>query len=268
MRIARIIEYFLPHVGGMERHAFSLTQEQIKAGHQVDLYIGYGDKNLLPNMRKMPFQFLLMYSKIRRLWFNAWAYRQIRKQHKKSHYDIIHLHGDFIEAYFGGKLSKKLSIPAVITIHAGLNKRFLKPKNAQYFKNIGKIICVSEEIKGDLEKIGIPKEKITVISSGVYLFEFNNADENKISELRNQYSKPILISVGVLRTSKGHKYLIGAYKQLKQKYTSLSLIIIGDGPEKNNLEREAKGLDQVYFLGRQNHCKIVEYMKVADIFVS
>ena len=85
--------------------------------------------------------------------------------------------------------------------------------------------------------------------------------------MREQYPKPILISVGVLRISKGHKYLIEAYKQLKQKYVSLSPIIIGDGPEKSNLENQSKDLGQVYFLGRQNHGKIVEYLKASDIFI-
>ncbi len=268
MHIARIIEYFPPHIGGMERHGLVLSKEQIKLGYEVEVYIGIGDSELLPKIYKMPFQFLPIYSKIRRFWFNFWAYNKVKKVHRKNPYDIIHIHGDFIEAFFGGKLSKKLGIPAVMTIHAGLNKRLLKPKNAEYFKNIGKIICVSNEIAGDLEKIGVPKEKITVISSGIYLLEFNNADENKVSELRNQYGKPILISVGVLRTSKGHKYLVEAYKQLKQKYTSLSLIIVGDGPEKSNLEHESKDLGQVYFLGRQNHDKIAEYLKASDIFIS
>ena len=42
MRIARIIEYFPPHIGGMERHALILSEEQIKLGHDVDVFIGYG----------------------------------------------------------------------------------------------------------------------------------------------------------------------------------------------------------------------------------
>jgi len=267
MRIARVIEYFLPHVGGMERHAFALTQEQIKLGHHVDLFIGFGDENLLPDTCKIFLQFLPMYSKIRRFWFNVWAYRQIQKRHRANSYDIIHLHGDFIEAYFGGKLSKKLGIPAVITIHAGLNKRLLKPKNAEYFKNIGKIICVSDEIAEDLKSIGISENKFVIISSGVYISDFRGVDKNKIATLRYQYSKPIIISVGVLRINKGFEYLIEAFKHIKKAFDSVTLLIIGDGPEKGVLQKKARDLSSVYFLGRQEHDKVIEYLCASDIFV-
>ena len=42
MRIARIIEYFPPHVGGMERHGLTLSFEQHKFGRDVEVFIGYG----------------------------------------------------------------------------------------------------------------------------------------------------------------------------------------------------------------------------------
>ena len=268
MRIARIIEYFPPHLGGMERHGLILSQEQAKLGNDVEIFIGVGDASIFPNIFKAPLGFLPLYSRIRRFWFNFWAFRQIKKRHKKTPYHIIHLHGDFIEAYFGGKLSKKLGIPAVITIHAGLNKWLLKPKNAEYFKNISKIICVSNEIADDLKSIGVSEGKIRVISSGIYVKEFNETDKNVISNLREKYLKPILISVGVLRVSKGFNYLIEAYKFIKQKHTSVTLIIIGDGPEKNNLLMQAKNINDIHFLGLQNHDKIIEYLKAADVFVS
>lgn len=276
MRIARIIEYFPPHIGGMERHGLILSQEQMKLGHQVDIFIGYGgnprsDLKEFPRsdlgIYKMPLQFLPIYSKIRRLWFNFWAMRQIIKRHKKNPYDIIHLHGDFIEACFGGKLSKKLGIPSIITIHAGLNKRLLKPKNAICFKNITKIICVSNEIANDLNSIGVPENKIVIISSGIYFIEFQNIDEGKIAALQNQYSKPIIISVGVLRPAKGFKYLLEAFGKIKEKFFRATLVIIGEGPDRAKLEKQTKNITNINFLGRQDHSKIVEYLKVADIFV-
>ena len=99
MRIARIIEYFPPHIGGMERHGLILSQEQIKLGNEVEVYIGVGSDKLLPRIYKMPLQFLPLYNKARRLWFNVWAYFTVKNNHKKNPYDIIHLHGDFMEAF-------------------------------------------------------------------------------------------------------------------------------------------------------------------------
>ena len=267
MRIARIIEYFPPHIGGMEGHGLILSLEQAKLGHDVEIFIGIGDPSLFKKTFKAPFQFLPLYGKVRRFWFNFWAAWQVKKHHKKNPYNLIHLHGDFLEAHFGGKLSKKLGIPVVITIHAGLNKRFLKSKNAKYFDNIGKIICVSNEIAEDLKSIGIPENKLKVVSSGIYLSEFKNIDENKIATLRNQYSKPIIISVGVLRVNKGFKYLIESFKKIKGKFDAATLLIIGDGSDKNKLEAQAKNIGGIYFLGRQNHDKVIEYLKAADIFV-
>ena len=137
MRIARIIEYFPPHIGGMERHGLILSQEQVKLGYEVDVFIGYGGNNANKSedianaancefnisdsqhshkicrlaLYRMPFQFLPLYSKLRRILFNFWAYNKIKKIHKKNPFDIIHLHGDFVEAYFGGKLAKNLVFP-------------------------------------------------------------------------------------------------------------------------------------------------------------
>ena len=267
MRIARIIEYFPPHIGGMERHGLILSKEQIKLGHEVEVYISVGDNKLLPKIYKMPLQFLPLYNKLRRFWFNIWVYFVVKRQHKKNPYDIIHLHGDFIEAYFGGKLSQKIKIPAVLTIHAGLNKRLLKPKNVQYFKNISKIICVSNEVAEDLKGISVPGNKLTTISSGIYLGDFQNVDENKVAALRNQYSKPIIISVGVLRINKGFKHLIEAFKEMKGKFNASTLLIIGDGFDRNELEEQAKDIGGIYFLGRQEHDKVIEYLKAVDIFV-
>lgn len=267
MRIARIIEYFPPHIGGMERHGLILSQEQVKLGYDVEIFIGVGDTSLFKKTFKASLQFLPLYSKTRRFWFNFWAFRQIKKRHQKNPYDIIHFHGDFIEAFFGGKLSKKLGIPVVITIHAGLNKRLLKPKNAQYFKNISKIVSVNEEIAKDLKSIGIQEGKIEIITSGVYLDEFKNINRDAVVSLRNQYSKPIIISVGVLRVNKGFEYLIGAFKHIKKAFGSATLLIIGDGPEKGALQKKARELSGVCFLGRQEHNKVIEYLEVADIFV-
>jgi len=299
MRIARIIEYFPPHIGGMEGHGLNLSVLQKNDLRcDVEIFIGYGEehwykkwglsehyKNNIETY-KMLAQSLPLYSKKRRICFNFWACSEVEKIHKKNPYDIIHLHGDFIEAYFGGKLSKKLKIPAVLTIHAGLNRRFLKPILklicVYCFRNIDKIICVSEEIKNDLKSIGIPENKLIVISSGINLIEFKdeNINKNEIVNLQKQYSKkPIIISVGALRVNKGFEYLIEAFKLVKKEFNSATLLIIGSSlrviaygsdqkdEEREKLEAQTKGMTDIYFLGRQDHKRVIEYLKISDVFV-
>ncbi len=267
MRIVRIIEYFPPHIGGMERHGLILSQEQVKLGHDVEIFIGVGNTSIFSNIFKAPLGFLPLYSRIRRFWFNFWAYFAVKRQHKKNPYDIIHLHGDFIEAYFGGKLSKKLGIPAILTIHAGLNKKLLKPENKKYFKNIKKIICVSQDIAEELKYIGVSVDKLSVISSGISLSEFGEIKEDDVTAIKNQYPHPVIISVGVLRINKGFNFLIDAFKKVADVFPKATLLIIGDGSERDKLKQLAKDVSGIIFLGKIDHNNVVKYLKAADVFV-
>ncbi len=262
MRIARIIEYFPPRVGGMERHALALSQEQVRLGHEVNVFIGFGDSDYdRLKIYKMPFQFLPLYSKLRRLWFNFWAARQVVKNHKKIPYNVIHCHGDLIEAHFAGRLAERLEIPAILTIHGGLNSKILKNSNARIFNRLHRIICVSLEIRNSLLAIGIGENKLVVISSGIYLKEFSGP------KLVLGFSKPIIISVGVLTKQKGFEYLIEAFRMVENKIPTASLLIIGDGPERRNLLQKTQNLSNIYLFGGVSHEKIVKYLMGSDIFV-
>ncbi len=77
-----------------------------------------------------------------------------------------------------------------------------------------------------------------------------------------------LISISELKPNKRTIDIINAISLLKKKGLSLSLKIIGVGPEKDNLQREVKrfGLEQnVSFLGYQTN--ILEHLKNAKLFV-
>ncbi len=143
----------------------------------------------------------------------------------------------------------------------------MKQKNRKFFNNISKIICVSEEINKDLGNIGVTKDKIRIITSGVRLDEFKNVNKNTVIDLRDKYSKPIIISVGVLRINKGLSHLISAFKEVLNKFNSATLLIIGDGPEKSNLKRQSENTSNIHFLGRQGHDKVIEYLYASDVFV-
>jgi len=108
------------------------------------------------------------------------------------------------------------------------------------------------------------KEKCVVIPFGVDLKRFENFDENKIREIKEKYGD-FLLFVGRLNYYKGVEYLIEAMKEVEA-----NLVIIGEGPERKNLEFRIKNLglgDKIFFLPFQKEDELVNYYHACSVFV-
>jgi glycosyltransferase involved in cell wall biosynthesis len=78
--------------------------------------------------------------------------------------------------------------------------------------------------------------------------------------------KDVVLSVGRLSEEKGHRYLIKAFAKANLKNWELQLV--GDGPQRDNLEQLSEDLgirDSITFLGFQKEVDF--YMQQAQIFV-
>jgi glycosyltransferase involved in cell wall biosynthesis len=79
-----------------------------------------------------------------------------------------------------------------------------------------------------------------------------------------------IVTVGRLHAGKGHDVLLRALKQLLDAGRRASLRIIGAGPERGTLEKQAhlSGLDRsVMFMGTLSEDEIIEQLEDADLFV-
>lgn len=140
----------------------------------------------------------------------------------------------------------------------------------KYGKNVDAIIAISESVKEVLMKGGIPEEIIEVIPSGI---DFSPYDEASSSDyLRQEFSfAPDDYLVGIvahLAEHKGHKYLISATKILKEHTDRIKVIIVGGGPLKFELDKQAEEMkvkDIVYFLGFRED--IPQILSSLDLFV-
>jgi phosphatidylinositol alpha-mannosyltransferase len=79
-----------------------------------------------------------------------------------------------------------------------------------------------------------------------------------------------ILYVGRLERRKGVRYLLRAYSLLQQEEDDLELIIAGDGPERDMLERLADelGLKNVSFLGYVSDETKLQLLRDADLFCS
>lgn len=140
------------------------------------------------------------------------------------------------------------------------------------------IIAVSEGVKESLKKIGIPEEKIKVIYNPYPLKEIQELGKEEVEEVFEK--NPYIITVGRLTKQKGQWHLLRIFKELKEDFSDLKLVIVGEGELKDYLvglsqelglrtfvwDRDILSEDfDVYFLGFQRNP--FKYVSRAKLFV-
>jgi len=149
-----------------------------------------------------------------------------------------------------------------------LKKNYFSRK--KYLRHIDAVIAISEGVKKVLVESGLPAERIEVIPSGIDFTPYKEALAS--DHLRREFAfaeDDFLVGiVAHLADHKGHKYLIRAAKILKEHTSKIKIIIVGEGPLRMELTKEAKdsGVDDfVFFLGfREDVPRILSSL---DLFV-
>jgi glycosyltransferase involved in cell wall biosynthesis len=131
-------------------------------------------------------------------------------------------------------------------------------------------IAVSPVVRDILiQREKISPEKITIISNGIDLTSLDASSPNEIrSELNIGSGQLVISSVGRLHREKGHIYLLRALAELRHEWPDVCAVIVGEGPEADNLRREAdtlSGADNVRFLGFR--ADVVKMIRASDLFV-
>jgi glycosyltransferase involved in cell wall biosynthesis len=132
-------------------------------------------------------------------------------------------------------------------------------------------VAVSAEVKqAILDTLGLPEEDVTVICNGVDVDRYRQPIDR--CGVRRQWGldaeSRLLITVGTLKTQKGHCHLIEAATEITRLHPEAHLLFVGDGKLKLQLQAQsdACGLsDKIHFLG--NRRDVSELLAASDIFV-
>ncbi|MFA5926766.1 MAG: glycosyltransferase family 4 protein [Patescibacteria group bacterium] len=131
--------------------------------------------------------------------------------------------------------------------------------------NTDAVIAVSESVRKFLIDEGlVRRERIVVIPNAVDLRDF----EPRSRAEKQKTNNPIIGSIGNLNSQKGHRFLIEAMSGIIKKYPLATLEIIGDGEDRQSLERFINKLGLEHHISLLGHKKDVEkYLKHWDVFV-
>lgn len=142
-----------------------------------------------------------------------------------------------------------------------LSKPILKKLFEKTVKKSSKLIVVNNFTKKLYMKYA-PEERIEIIQPGINIDEFKYV-KKKDSNIEILFS-------GFLIRRKGVIYLIKAFKEISKNYKNISLKIVGDGPEKRNLEsisNKSNLKNKIKFEGWVDHENLYKYYQNCDIFV-
>jgi len=186
------------------------------------------------------------------------------KHFNKTPPDIIQINKpyDFIAAFIFKKLYK-----CKIVFRSGGTDFFLGDK---IFKNTidGWIANCKNNAKELSQHYNITPD---IIFNGVdtNIFKPSQNETNIRTKLNISNDEIVLITVGRLVGWKAHKYLLDAMAICTQTIPTLKLFILGDGPEKANLQQQAIDLklqNNIFFNGDTTHSELLKFHKIADIF--
>jgi glycosyltransferase involved in cell wall biosynthesis len=140
----------------------------------------------------------------------------------------------------------------------------------EFMRKCQHIIIPSESLRDILVREYGLHERYSVIPTGTNLEPFLNADGKALRVEQGWQKETVLISVGRLAPEKNWDTLIQAFAKVHAEHPEARLVLIGDGPARQNLETLAAELGiaaQVTFTGSIPFEEIPRYLKAADLFV-
>lgn len=180
-------------------------------------------------------------------------------------YDVLHIHGcsewGFLPIVYGIIVGKVRHKRMVVTYHGGgadeyfaQHTRFVK----RWFNRADKVIVLNGFLKGVFDKYAIP---CVVIPN---IVEFNEPIQRK------EHKGIRFISVRHLRPLYNIPCIIKAYQKVREQYDRCSLTILGQGPQREELELLVQDLHipDVTFVGQVPNTEIMRYLSESDIMLS
>lgn len=233
---------------GGERQTLQLIKQQVKLGYQLTV-IANPKSPFVDEIKKLPCKLVFA--------------PHFLMQHKKSitaECHLIHVHEG--RAIYWAWLQSMLSaIPYVVTrrIDNPLKDKWLSRKA---YEKASILVGLSNAIT-DAINIRHPNSNIHKIPSSPVVYPVN---KEQLSDIKNQFgNKFVVIQAANLLKHKGHRTTIEAARSLQFSHPGIHFVLLGDGPERATLEKQAFGLTNVTFAGKQS--EMGSWFAAADLLI-
>jgi glycosyltransferase involved in cell wall biosynthesis len=199
----------------------------------------------------------------------------IRQIHNQKRIDVINARWVFPDGLSATLVGNQMRIPVIVSalgcdINLYTNFWLRKPQILYTIRRAGLISTVSTALKEKIIELGISPTKIRCIYNGVDTTMFFPKNQKECRQkLRLDEEEKIVLFIGGMYPVKGIEYLIQAFDHLrKNEQDDFRLILVGDGPQRKELEEEVKRLalgQKMTFVGSKLHEEISDWINAADL---
>lgn len=269
----RVLHVLASSLGGGASHVFDLMAHKAQ-GIEQKLVVAPDGGTIAARLRALGFEVEEL--DIAKGW--KWsALLQLIRIIRKYRPSVVHCHG--FRAGLYGRLAAKLAsreIKTILTVHGFHYFYYRNRFKKNLFMLLERImrslthhvIAVSNtDCQHLLECRLTTRDKSQVILNGIPPSAGISCDKSEIRSRLNlpDLEQPIIATVARLHYQKGVIYFLEAIPHILRAYPQARFLILGDGPERDNLQRAATALTNVRFLGNRDDA--IEILRIVDVFV-
>ena len=262
MRIVDVNPYFYPFYGGIEHRMHLIAKELVARGHEVIIVTGQMPGTLAEEVSEDGYKIVRLPSKYIKVYNPPYiTSKGLLDKLNEIDADVVNFNYRWAPSYT--KDMRKYSGKKVFTYHnmwgegIGIQHTFSEINDNRFRKTLDTfdhIIAVSDYVRNDLIRRGIPAETITTACPCLKEYPELLDDEGDY-----------ILSLGRLVRTKGLDYLIEAMQYIDSK-----LIICGKGPDSKRLMKKIQKFrvsDKVEMKGWVSEEEKNELMSKCKMFV-
>jgi glycosyltransferase involved in cell wall biosynthesis len=270
MKIALVCDWFLPRIGGIERHLDQLSAQLVAAGHDVTVITPTKGNALAASgvrVQRMP---AWLVPGVGLIWTAA-SFRRIGRVIRSGAFDAVHVHSSIISpaAYAAVYHAQAAGLPTVSTGHSiwgGFTPVFKAVDGLSHWTRWPVAFSsVSERVARELRPLVAP-QPVDLLPNAIDPVEWRLV-------LRPPSHLINIATVMRLAPRKRGAALLLALRKVRSQLpisTRICLQIAGDGPERPRLERMSRALhltESVRFLGAQSAAEVKTLLAESHFFV-
>jgi len=268
LRIAHIISAL--GRGGMEFAVARLAVEQKKMGARCmrHLHPHKGPTEQFLNAGGVPVHLCAFKSRLHPV--SVWKLRRLLR---KLNVDVVQTH-NYRPNVSGVVAAKLAGVPAVISSLRTVNRwdnarQFWMDRLLCLWRDA--VVCVSDEVRKQyLAKIKWRPQIFHVIYNGIdsAFLAPRPTSEHLLAQYNINRDGHIIITVARLVPIKDHATLLRAFRKILDVQPNVRLLILGDGPLKDELMELAKSLgvhERAHFVGHQDNT--IEWLRLSNMFI-